>query len=79
MSNIVHIVLFQFKPEVSPETVLDVITPFNPYTLTHHSSVHLTGLLIGVQADALAQGQMHVRHHKQTICEVDRGRVGQQP
>jgi hypothetical protein len=24
MSKIVHIVLFQFKPEVSPETVLDV-------------------------------------------------------
>jgi len=24
MSNIIHIVLFQFKPEVSPETVLDV-------------------------------------------------------
>ncbi|KAF7509339.1 hypothetical protein GJ744_008062 [Endocarpon pusillum] len=24
MSNIVHVVLFQFKPEVSPETVLDV-------------------------------------------------------
>jgi hypothetical protein len=79
MSNIVHIVLFQFKPEVSPETVLDVITPSNLLTLTHNSLVHLTGFLIGVQANALAQGQMHVRHHKQTICEVDRGRDGQQP
>jgi hypothetical protein len=28
MSNIVHVVLFQFKPEVSPETVLDVHWPF---------------------------------------------------
>jgi hypothetical protein len=28
MSSIVHVVLFQFKPEVSPETVLDVHWPF---------------------------------------------------
>lgn len=28
MSNIVHVVLLQFKPEVSPERVLDVHWPF---------------------------------------------------
>jgi hypothetical protein len=29
MSSIVHVVLFQFKPEVSPETILDVQQPFH--------------------------------------------------
>jgi len=29
MSSIVHIVLFQFKPEVPPETILDVQQPFH--------------------------------------------------
>lgn len=28
MSSITHIVLFQFKPEVSPETIIDVQQPF---------------------------------------------------
>ena len=29
MSSLVHVVLFQFKPEVSPETILDVRQPFH--------------------------------------------------
>ncbi len=29
MSSIIHVVLFQFKPEVSPETILDVQQPFH--------------------------------------------------
>jgi hypothetical protein len=76
MSSIVHVVLFQFKPELSPETVLDVQQPIY-FTLTR-PSIYLTSVLIGVQAGALAQGQMHVRHHQQAVCEVDRGRGGQQ-
>ena len=34
MSSIIHVVLFQFKPEVSPETILDVQQPF------HYSSIY---------------------------------------
>jgi len=29
MSSITHIVLFQFKPDISPETILDVQQPFH--------------------------------------------------
>src|SRR4051812_17077334 len=50
MSEIIHIVLFQFKPEVSPETVLNVHWPVS-FTLTR-SLILLTRIIIGMQAYA---------------------------
>lgn len=39
MSSITHVVLFQFKPEVSPETILDVPQPFHYFSFhTGHFS-----------------------------------------
>lgn len=89
--GIVHIVLFEFKPEVGHDAVQDVSCvglllintssyPFqSDYMTVYHQDLMLTFSGPGLPAHALPQGPMPSPKHKEPLRQVLRGRPQQQP
>lgn len=72
--GIVHIVMFEFKPEVGPDTVKDVGCTFP--LLPMFSIPQLTRILIGMRPHARSKRPMSTPPNKSTLHQILHGRPG---